>query len=167
MEKLRYFTKEKENELRMLPRWAKAFFAARTARRAIELIDGNVANPNFIEVVKTLDEVERSIEEGKKLGLKRGDISPARDYAESLRNTSRHQNRSDYYAALAVDDACGLVTNIATTGRGRESADDYQLRKISFAIGCAIQASHGAQMMTDFLDNLYKDFELLGRAVKK
>lgn len=170
MEEQRYFNKEKENELRALPRWAKAFFAARTARRAIELIDGKKVVPSFIEVIKTLDEVEKAIEDGRKVSLGTGqsrptDISPARDYADQNRDQFRRGLSPDYYAALAVDDAYGLVTNIATEGRGREGAEEYQFRKISFAIGCAIQASRGVKLESDLLECLYKDFDLLKEAV--
>ena len=171
MEEQQYFNKEKENELRALPLWAKAFFAARIARRAIELIDGKKTTPPFIEVVKTLDEVEKAIEDGRKVSLGKGrgrptDISPARDYADHNQDQIGYGRSPDHYAALAVDDAYGLVTNIATEGRGREGAEDYQFRKISFAIGCAIQASRGAKLESDLLDCLYKDFDLLRKTVR-
>jgi len=161
------FISEKEAEINLLPRWAKAFIAARTARRAIELVDGNNVSSHFVDVIKTLDYVEMSIQEGRVIrGPLHTDASPAREYADSIRGGFKIKGPSDYHAALAVDDAFGLMTDLASKGTRRENANEYQLRKIHFAIGCSLEASRSTNREEKLLDALSKDLNKLTKAVK-
>ena len=169
MQDIVYLTKEQENAVRSLPRWAKAYLAARAARRAVELVDGNTVAPHFIEVVKTLDEVEKAIEEGKSVKrrsyyLGTADISPARIYADSI---SKHQRFStDLYAALAVDDAYGLVSERAEATVDVGAGEEYQLRKIKFAISCAVNSSQNVELKSSLITLIHHDLDVLIDAIQ-
>lgn len=157
------FVSQKKEEIILLPRWAKAFFAARAARRAVELVDGNQVSLGFNNVIKTLDAIEISIQEGSSLSGKRHiDYSSARDYAGSFRKNGS----SDYYAALAVDDAFGLMTEIASKGTARENGVEYQLRKLSYAIDGSLRASRSTNREEKLFNALAEDLSKLTKAVK-
>jgi hypothetical protein len=137
-----------ESIIRPLPRWVKAYLAARVARRAIDTLDARQLPPTFKDVLDTLEALERAVETGieaevQHKGSPRRPIwlTGAREYAEAH---GGNQSRSpDVRAALAVDDAFALVTAEARRGRGyyRESPEEFQARKVLFARACALEAA--------------------------
>ena len=137
--RLHSFVETRRTEILGLSRWARAYWATRLARLAAEVVDGAKVSPTFGSVLATLDAAEEAVESGTELLFPRGNHSPARRYADD--NHHSFNKSADVLAALAVDDACGLLTRAALSGRARESGEQYQLRKLSFALSCAIQAA--------------------------
>lgn len=126
--------------LRSLPRWVKAYLAARVARRAIDTVDARHVPTGFEEVLGTLEILERAVETGIELEQTNRGFTAARQYADTHGGNS--STAAHVQAALAVDDAFALVTNEARLGRGGiVPPEDFQIRKLLFARGCALRAS--------------------------
>lgn len=136
-----------QDAIRSLPRWVKAYLAARVARRAIDTVDARQVPPSFKDVLNTLEALERAVETGVEAepqhagSLKRPEwLTAAREYAES--HGGNLSKAADVQAALAVDDAFALVTMEARKGRSYlGSPEDFQTRKLLFARGCALDAA--------------------------
>jgi hypothetical protein len=128
---------------RSLPRWVKAYLAARVARRAIDTIDARHVPTGFEDVLGTLEILERAVETGVEVKQTNRGFTAARLYADAHggnRSTAAHVR-----AALAVDDAFALVTNEARLGRGKMlPSEEFQIRKLLFARVCALQAAASA-----------------------
>ena len=128
------------DDFRSLPRWIKAYLAARVARRAIDTIDARLVPRDFEGVLTTLEILEHAVETGVELEQTRRGFTAARQYADTHGGNS--SKVAHVQAALAVDDAFALVTNEARLGRGSTvRPEDFQVRKLLFARGCALQAA--------------------------
>ncbi len=122
-----------EEGLAKLPRWGKVFLAARCARRAIQMLDAKQLPSGFSQVLETLDRVDRAAANATTIEVSR-DISPAREFADSIQFLGGRKS-PEQYAALAVDDAFGLASTVGIKGRGPDDAEAYQRKKLSYAIG--------------------------------
>jgi len=124
-----------EKDIAGLPRWGKVYLAARSARRAVQMLGDNLPS-GFEVVLSTLEKVESAAAQG--IPISSGDISPARERFLGLYSSnSRFKGTSIEAAALAVDDAFGLASIVVDHGRGFEPSS-YQARKLLYAIGCAV-----------------------------
>src|SRR5882724_3267399 len=92
-----------QENLAKLPRWGKVFLAARCARRAIQMLDAGQLPSGFHRVVETLDKVDLAAANATTIEVSR-DISPAREFADSIQYFGGRRS-PEQYAALAVDDA--------------------------------------------------------------
>ena len=126
----------KQEDLSRLPRWAKAYFAARCARRAIQMLDASLLPAEFALVLDTLAQVEQAAEHAAVIASA-GDMSPARHFADGLGPWPQRKTPV-WYAALAVDDAFGIASSTGSTGRGSDDAGSYQTKKLSYAISGAL-----------------------------
>jgi len=97
------------------------------------MLDAGQLPSGFHRVVETLDKVDLAAANATTIEVSR-DISPAREFADSIQYFGGRRS-PEQYAALAVDDAFGLASTIAIKGRGAQDAESYQQKKLLYAIG--------------------------------
>lgn len=149
---------------RSLPRWVKAYLAARIARRALDSIDARRVPSAFAKVLDTLEVLEHAVETGVEIEQTNRGFTDARHYAEVHGGNS--SSAAHVQAALAIDDAFALATNEARLGRSSStSPEEFQIRKLLFARDCALKAATPAGV-TDALSLAFSsDVERVRNAI--